>query len=243
MKRYRNGHPRRSPCRPVVSHLVQTAVILEYRLQPAKAGTPAFQRNPRLFGNAGARGETPLPLTVPKVLLIVRASRGSTVVENVAWSRSRMARCVWRLALLAGLTSSLLPGCMHHRLHESASLGATDSTETVTKDSAGPTPPDGGSPYSSLDTVKQEKQQPEPEPKQDRLPDRVRDRTRACASGGHGGRSSRPQARLDAFEGDSQGDSCRVFAANGWPGSADGNGCGKTATGRIGDRDGCGQAG
>jgi len=60
---------------------------------------------------------------------------------------------------------------MHHRLHESASLGATDSTETVTNDSAGPTPPDGGSPYSSLDTAKQEKRQPKPEPKQDRLPD------------------------------------------------------------------------
>jgi hypothetical protein len=86
-----------------------------------------------------------------------------------------MARCLRVVALLAGLTSSLLPGCMHHRIHESASLCAMDSTETGTKEAAEASPKDQRSPYPALANVGAAKNQVETkqEQKRDRLPEPV----------------------------------------------------------------------
>jgi hypothetical protein len=85
-----------------------------------------------------------------------------------------MARCLRVVALLAGLTSSLLPGCMHHRIHESASLCAMDSTETGTKEAAESSPKDQRSPYALADAgVVKNQVETKQEQKPDRLPDRV----------------------------------------------------------------------
>src|ERR1700688_5031237 len=85
-----------------------------------------------------------------------------------------MARCLRVVALLAGLTSSLLPGCMHHRIHESASLCAMDSTETGTKEAAESSPKDQRSPYAFADVGAVKDQiEAKQEQKPDRLPEPV----------------------------------------------------------------------
>jgi hypothetical protein len=86
-----------------------------------------------------------------------------------------MTRCLRVVALLAGLTSSLLPGCLHHRLHESASLCAMDSTEAGAKESAEASAKDQRSPYPELAGANAVKNQIETkqEQKAERLPDRV----------------------------------------------------------------------
>jgi hypothetical protein len=100
-----------------------------------------------------------------------------------------MARCLRVVALLAGLTSSLLPGCMHHRIHESASLCEMDSTGTGTKDAAEASPKGQRSPYALADAEAAKNQvEAKQEQKPDRLPDQVAHEQEPV---------SRPLAKLD----------------------------------------------